>query len=192
MPRGHGTSGTGLRGDGEGDADRLGGRVGVGVGVGEESSPVTTVGGGLCGAVIGPIVRTIVATATTVITRTNSTATTATIQNTGDRPPGDSGGRGGGGWCGSSVVSVDHRVPSQWRNRPGAPPGSGYQPVRPSDTPSAPLAPAVRDRQPTVAAKGLEADLGARWVLAALVLRLVHQSGHPVHQRGIEAHVDDL
>ena len=63
---------------------------------------------------MGPIPRSTMNTVTAIIVNSASTASAATIQKAGERRPEGAGGRGGGS-RGSSVVSVDHWVPSQWR-----------------------------------------------------------------------------
>src|SRR3954447_11112029 len=57
---------------------------------------------------------------------------------------------------------------------------------------SAGFAPPVRDGQAPVATEGLEADLRAGRVLAALPLGGVDQSGAPLHERGVVSLGDDL
>src|SRR4029453_15753010 len=54
------------------------------------------------------------------------------------------------------------------------------------------LTPAVGDRQPSVAAECLKADLGARRVLPPLVLGKINQPDDPVAHMGMEPHLHNV
>src|SRR6478672_12105919 len=203
---------------GVGDVD--GDFVGVAAGVGEESS--RRLGVGVAGRASMICLRPPpkMTTATTVVSAIASTPMITASRRLGDPLPanplsavgvGTTGlGSTGGSWRGSPVVAVDHREPSQYRKRPGFPVGSGYQPGKASDisgyrskldrtdirkgsgVTSATFTPTVGDRQPPIATKSLEADLGARWILPTLVLRAIDHPDHSIREIGIEAHGHDL
>jgi hypothetical protein len=121
-------------GDGVGVGDGVGdgaGESGVGVALGLVSSPPDTVELG-SGAPSTTVLSPTVARTAKIPTMASTTTTATTMISRfrlrlplpGSSPPGAAGGRSDG----FAVVTCDQALPSQYRKRPGARAGSGYQP----------------------------------------------------------------